>query len=502
MMYLPAIRSLTEMNSTIERGPYGAQFIIFGEDQCQDIYFQMEIMMRIRPQYLLPVFRQTTPYGHRYTYPITGLENLAELTVKAPLPPKEALSLVQQLLKILPQLEDQLLSLQQVLLQPESIFIRPDNKQLQLVFRPFLPVSDGGSLSGLVHWLAQHVRGNRFQRARWLKQASFLVRNSERNANQPEKQQFQAKDVSTEKITSTNKDASTKKNVPVGKDALINSETVLSEDTYVNLKNVHINNETVVSEDTCVNSDVITSSAAFKETSSKNKKPLNQVKKPETQLLLIFILPAAVSVLIWIIAWQADLLVSGNGLNPDQMLINNWRLLALNALILCIPGLLLLLRKQGVGLNPLPFLRKMIEAIRSKASAGPAMQERIQELPTELLSSRQELFRLATLSEGMLGTDSETAGQRAFILNDEFIIGRDARSVDLCLSGYAVGRRHARITRQGAAFFITDLGSKNGTRLNGERLNKLETILLPDNCQLQFADRFFYFEAEKLPVGS
>ncbi|NLC84553.1 MAG: FHA domain-containing protein [Ruminococcaceae bacterium] len=140
--------------------------------------------------------------------------------------------------------------------------------------------------------------------------------------------------------------------------------------------------------------------------------------------------------------------------------------------------------------------------IKKKADASPVNQEKMCELPTELLSCRQELFRLATLSEGMIGTKAETAGQRAFILNDEFIIGRDSRSVDLCLTGYAIGRQHARITRQGAAFFITDLGSKNGTHLNGERLNKMETILLPDTCQLQFADRLFYFEAEKLPVGA
>lgn len=149
-------------------------------------------------------------------------------------------------------------------------------------------------------------------------------------------------------------------------------------------------------------------------------------------------------------------------------------------------------------LHPLALIRRGRDTLAQKAKQSDANLGRIREMPTELLSSRQGTFRLATLSEGMIGTAAETAGQRAFILTEEFVIGRDFRLVDLCLSGYAVGRRHAQITRKGATFFLTDFGSKNGTHLNGERLNKLVEYRLPDHCQLQFADRLFYFEAEEM----
>jgi hypothetical protein len=66
-----------------------------------------------------------------------------------------------------------------------------------------------------------------------------------------------------------------------------------------------------------------------------------------------------------------------------------------------------------------------------------------------------------------------------FHLTKEISIGRlDAASatfpdVDLTVDGgleQGVSRRHARITRQGMDLFVEDLGSVNGTVLNGRRL--------------------------------
>ncbi len=153
-------------------------------------------------------------------------------------------------------------------------------------------------------------------------------------------------------------------------------------------------------------------------------------------------------------------------------------------------------------MNPRQLMDHVKESVLKRVEKSEVNLGQVREMPTELLSSKQALFRLATLSEGMIGTPEENAGQRAFILTEEFVVGRDFRQVDLCLTGFAVGRRHARISRKGATFFITDLGSKNGTRLNGEPLGKHVEYRLPDRCQLQFADRLFYFEAEELHGSS
>ncbi len=115
---------------------------------------------------------------------------------------------------------------------------------------------------------------------------------------------------------------------------------------------------------------------------------------------------------------------------------------------------------------------------------------------TILLAPAHEAYRLGLLSVGLPGSPEESEGLRAYILVDEFLIGRDETYCDLPLPIASIGRRHARITRREGSFFITDLGSKNGTNLDGRRLNKLEEYLLPDRCRLEFADQAFYFSAD------
>ena len=60
-------------------------------------------------------------------------------------------------------------------------------------------------------------------------------------------------------------------------------------------------------------------------------------------------------------------------------------------------------------------------------------------------------------------------GQRWELGKETIIIGRH-QSCDIILSDRRVSRFHARITRQGRQYVLEDLGSKNGTFVNGEAL--------------------------------
>jgi len=80
-----------------------------------------------------------------------------------------------------------------------------------------------------------------------------------------------------------------------------------------------------------------------------------------------------------------------------------------------------------------------------------------------------------------------------FPLNREINIGRlDAASatfpdIDLTEDGgleKGVSRRHARITREGGELFLEDLGSVNGTFLNGKRLTPYLPHLLQSGDEI------------------
>lgn len=79
------------------------------------------------------------------------------------------------------------------------------------------------------------------------------------------------------------------------------------------------------------------------------------------------------------------------------------------------------------------------------------------------------------------------AAPQTVLLDDAVItLGRDQRC-QVVLAQHAVSRQHARITRDGALFFIEDLGSSYGTQVNGQKLPKSEKRLLRNGDTIEIA---------------
>ena len=114
---------------------------------------------------------------------------------------------------------------------------------------------------------------------------------------------------------------------------------------------------------------------------------------------------------------------------------------------------------------------------------------------TVLLESSQQRTRIAMLCSGVPGTNEESTGLKAYILVDDFVIGRDGMKVDFKINCLSIGRIHARITRRENSFFVEDLDSRNGTFVNQKKLKKNEEYPLPENCKVRFADKEFNFVA-------
>lgn len=90
----------------------------------------------------------------------------------------------------------------------------------------------------------------------------------------------------------------------------------------------------------------------------------------------------------------------------------------------------------------------------------------------------------------------DATGREFLLKAGENLIGRDPSS-DVLLADGTVSRRHAVIIVGDNHAFIRDLGSTNGTRLNGEPVGA-DPVPLPPNAELQFGSVVLTLE---LPEG-
>ena len=85
-------------------------------------------------------------------------------------------------------------------------------------------------------------------------------------------------------------------------------------------------------------------------------------------------------------------------------------------------------------------------------------------------------------------------GERITISKENFEVGK-SKNNDYCIQGNStVSRRHAVIVRKNDEFYIYDVGSTNGTRINGQRIAPKEQILLADGDEIVLADEKFTIE--------
>lgn len=75
---------------------------------------------------------------------------------------------------------------------------------------------------------------------------------------------------------------------------------------------------------------------------------------------------------------------------------------------------------------------------------------------------------------------------------EEFRIGRHSEN-DLVLQSGSASRRHARLLKRGGHFALEDVGSSNGTLLNGRILAANQPEMLSHQDRIQIAEFVFLF---------
>jgi len=94
-----------------------------------------------------------------------------------------------------------------------------------------------------------------------------------------------------------------------------------------------------------------------------------------------------------------------------------------------------------------------------------------------------------------IGPDQET--KRCTIARTPFIIGRDRQIADLAFDHAALSRVHAEIKRLNGGYVVRDLGSSNGTCLNGKDLPPYTDFPLSSGDLIDIADIRLCFVLDK-----
>jgi hypothetical protein len=133
------------------------------------------------------------------------------------------------------------------------------------------------------------------------------------------------------------------------------------------------------------------------------------------------------------------------------------------------------------------FLNKIFK-VRERGRYIPGMKE----LP-EYEENREET---TFLNSGMqkenikawLMPDRDFPAGGVMLAEDRYIVGKKIAGADITLESKAVSRIHAKLIWQKGFYCIVDLSSKNGTRVNGVRIESGEKVSLKDGDRIVFAD--------------
>ena len=84
-------------------------------------------------------------------------------------------------------------------------------------------------------------------------------------------------------------------------------------------------------------------------------------------------------------------------------------------------------------------------------------------------------------------------GSVTFVIDrPEYLLGKSSERVDGVIAGNpAISRVHCKISREGGAFYITDMGSSNGTFLDGKRLAPSERARIGADSRIKIANMEF-----------
>ena len=152
---------------------------------------------------------------------------------------------------------------------------------------------------------------------------------------------------------------------------------------------------------------------------------------------------------------------------------------------------------EDLGIDPGPKLRELYEQVLRQEPVD--VRKAAQVHAEETIASSVVVEGNATpirrpVAAALRGAD----GQRYALAGTATRIGRSSDN-DIVLPDVKVSRHHAVITHSGTAFVITDLGSANGVRVRGQRIDPSDELCEGD--LIRIGDQEFTFETKLHQLG-
>lgn len=117
---------------------------------------------------------------------------------------------------------------------------------------------------------------------------------------------------------------------------------------------------------------------------------------------------------------------------------------------------------------------------------------------TKLMADAQHGSQVPVL----IGQSGAAQGGRWTLTDEETLIGRDL-DCQIVIPDRQVSRQHARIRRQAGGYWLEDLGSKNGTHLNGVAVSQPALLQDGDLVQIALAAKLAFVGMDStVPLGS
>lgn len=140
------------------------------------------------------------------------------------------------------------------------------------------------------------------------------------------------------------------------------------------------------------------------------------------------------------------------------------------------------------------------EEFRFEETEGTKEREELKErkkmasIPSTVVMSESQLLR--AFNPVLVSMNKEKF--RDIVVKDRMmVVGKVHGIADICLEGRSISRVHARITQDQNGCSITDLGSTNGTFINGVKLAERQMRYLQQGDEVRFAEAVFKFQIQE-----